>query len=285
MKYRNVLFGYRYDGGQIVIHEKNATVYKNICEAYINGKSLKSIADCLNEKGVEYVDGVSGWNKARIVRLISDKRYIGNEAYPAIILNETYDKVQSIKNQRSTQTETDRNDGIFRLTIAVKCPICGDIMIRQGKCRRKDASQWTCKNAECGKTINKNDDEFLSEITELMNRVIANPDIIVIQSDTQLDPNSEERNSEENIDGKSGGLNIDVRSIRKSLTESAASRYEEINSERSRTQLLKDIFKASENLSTFSSELLERTTTAIKLYSDGTIGLVFDNRQEIKKGD
>ena len=56
------------------------------------------------------------------------------------------------------QLEQADNDGIFQLPIAVKCPVCGDIIKRRCSRRKKGYSQWRCKNSECDNTINKNDD-------------------------------------------------------------------------------------------------------------------------------
>lgn len=274
VKYRNIPFGYQYADGEIVIHENNAEIYRSLCNAYITGRSFKCIADLLNEKNVAYNDGVAGWNKSRVARLVADKRYTGNETYPAIITNEVYAQMQEIKNQRNTQKQTNRSDGIFQLTIAVKCPICGDIIKRRCDRRKKEFSQWRCKNSECDNAINKNDDELLAEITKLLNTIIDNPDMIIIPSDMQPESYSEMKYERR--------LNADSRSEREKLTESAALRYREIKPDSSRTQMIKDIFTGSEKLTQFSSELLERTSTAIKLYNDGAVGIIFDNGQEIK---
>ena len=274
VKYRNIPFGYQYVDGKIVIHENNAETYRSLCNAYIKGGSLKGIADRLNEKNVAYNDGVAEWNKPRVARLIADKRYLGNETFPAIITNEVHTKIQTIKNQRNTQKLTNRNDGIFQLPIAVKCPVCGDIIKRRCSRRKKGYSQWRCKNSECDNTINKNDDELLADIIKLLNTVIDNPDMIIIPSDIQLESCSKIKDEK--------FLNADSCSEREKLTELAALRYRDIKSKSSRTQMIKDIFIASEKLTQFPSELLERTSTAIKLYNDGTIGIVLDNGQEIR---
>lgn len=89
-----------------------------------------------------------------------------------LLLSPDEKALQTIKNQRNTQKLTNRNDGIFQLPIAVKCPVCGDIIKRRCSRRKKGYSQWRCKNSECDNTINKNDDELLSDIIKLLNTVI-----------------------------------------------------------------------------------------------------------------
>ena len=81
MKIRAIPFGYKYDVGQIVVDETAACVVKEIFKQYINGNSLLNISSLLNNMNIEYRPGVVGWNKARIKRIIEDKRYLGKKAF------------------------------------------------------------------------------------------------------------------------------------------------------------------------------------------------------------
>ena len=68
---------------------QESEIVKRICESYLNGQSLLTIATWLNEEQIEYMPGVIGWNKARLKRIIEDERYLGKEPYPAILAEET----------------------------------------------------------------------------------------------------------------------------------------------------------------------------------------------------
>ncbi len=46
---------------------------------------MLKIAEKLNNSGVVYFQGQTGWNKARMKRIIEDRTYVGSEEYTAII--------------------------------------------------------------------------------------------------------------------------------------------------------------------------------------------------------
>ena len=84
MKHRNIPFGYHYENGIPAIQPAEAGTVKQIFDSYIQGQSLLNIAKKLNDEKAEYIPGVYGWNKARLMRIIDDSRYLGNDLYPAI---------------------------------------------------------------------------------------------------------------------------------------------------------------------------------------------------------
>ena len=100
MKIRNILFGYRYTEGKLVFHPTESEVMKEIYKAYLEGNSLLKLSERLNERQIEYMPGVVGWNKSRIMRLLSDQRYMGNEKYPALIDRKTYEAIQTLKDEK-----------------------------------------------------------------------------------------------------------------------------------------------------------------------------------------
>lgn len=77
--------------------------------------------------------------------------------------------------------------------------------------------------------------------------------------------------------------NIDREVVRNELMASAAFRYSKIDSTYSQAQLLKDTFAERNRSEIFSNEFLERTTDVIKLYRNGSVGLILENGQEIKR--
>ncbi|WP_337943078.1 recombinase family protein [Ruthenibacterium lactatiformans] len=90
MKIRNIPYGYQYENGRIVLAETDSQIVREICSDYLIGSSMLEISDQLNDRGVEYIPGVTRWNKGRIKRILEDRRYTGIELYPAIIDQETY---------------------------------------------------------------------------------------------------------------------------------------------------------------------------------------------------
>ena len=108
MKIRNIPFGYTMENGKIIFHPAESQVVQDIFSDYLGGQSLLKIAQSLNERQIEYMPGTTGWNKARLKRIIEDKRYIGNASYPPIIEQSIYDKAQAVRASRNTQKTLDQ---------------------------------------------------------------------------------------------------------------------------------------------------------------------------------
>lgn len=81
MNHRNIPFGYTMENGTVVINDAEAAIIRETAEQYLGGKSLRTIAELLTAKRVEYMPGKSDWNRSRIQRMIDDKRYIGENGY------------------------------------------------------------------------------------------------------------------------------------------------------------------------------------------------------------
>lgn len=131
MKTRNIPFGYTMENGKIIFHPTESQAVQDIFSDYLDGQSLLKIAQSLNERQVEYLSGTTGWNKARLKRIIEDKRYIGSDGYPPIIEQSIYDKAQAVRASRNTQKSLDRTADIFKLQLPVLCEKCGEPMQRK----------------------------------------------------------------------------------------------------------------------------------------------------------
>ena len=72
MKIRNIPFGWKYENGKKVLHEREADVLRNMYRDYIQGGSLAASVRLLEFLRIEYQDGKTGWNKSRVRRLLSE---------------------------------------------------------------------------------------------------------------------------------------------------------------------------------------------------------------------
>lgn len=119
MKNRTVLYGYSCVDGRITLHPQESVIVAEIFQKYLAGKSLLAIAEELNGKKIEYMRGITNWNKARLKRIIEDERYLGKGEYSRIIQEETYKAAQELKSVKNTQKGMDRNAAIFQINIPV----------------------------------------------------------------------------------------------------------------------------------------------------------------------
>lgn len=284
MKIRNMLYGYQCVDGKIEFHPQESVIMKEIFRVYTEGKSLLELSKWLNERKIEYMPGVVGWNKSRIMRLLEDKRYLGDDRYPELIDQDTYNTVQEMKYHRYDQKNLDRQSDIFQIGIPVRCPNCNGLMKRKVDIRRTDSTRWRCQNPECRASVAKKDESLFDEITKLLNTVITNPEIINIPTEKELEPSVERRRLNNEITRAFDSFQIDRTAVREMMIRYASMKYAELNSAVYRAQRLKDIFTAKQPLTAFSIEFLHSTTDEIMLYTDGSIGIVLENGQEIRKG-
>ena len=284
MKKRNILYGYQCIEGIIKLHPQEMAVVKEIFKAYTDGKSLLELSKWLDERQIEYMPGVIKWNKARIMRILEDKRYFGNDRYPALIEQGTYDTVREISYNRCDQKNTDRQADIFKLNIPVKCPSCNSILKRIVDNRWSTPPKWRCQNPNCKESIAITDEALLLAITEVLNTAIANPEMISIPTEKETVPSLELRKLNNEITRAFDSIQIDKDAVRRMMIQYASMKYAELDSAVSKAQRLKDIFIDSQPMTSFSVGFLERTTDEIMLYTDGSIGLILENGQEIRKG-
>lgn len=179
MKIRNIPFGYSYLDGKKVIETNESNIVKEIFNKYLIGESLNDIAESLNNRQIEYMTGVIAWNKGRLRHLLEDKRYIGENGYPYIIDEGTFKKANQLKYIKNTQKNTDRKSNIFNLNVPIICTDCGNLMHRFCTSRLKFRERWVCTNAKCKTLVIKSDTELLSDITDVINRLINNADALI----------------------------------------------------------------------------------------------------------
>ena len=84
-KIRYIPYGYTMRNGRTVISTEEAEIIQEIFKAYLDGASLKAIAEELTGRQIPYTQRTTTWDKARIARIIDNAKYIGTEEYDPII--------------------------------------------------------------------------------------------------------------------------------------------------------------------------------------------------------
>ena len=283
MKLRTVPYGYTYVEGELVLHPQESIMVTEIFQEYLVGKSLLKIAEELNEKRIEYRNGITDWNKARLKRILEDERYLGKDDYPIIIQEETYQKAQELKNVKNTQKNIDKKAALFQVNVPIRCPNCHNKMCRKFDHRFKNKVKWRCQSQTCKTIIPKEDTELVQDIIELLNKVIVNPEKLQPPIETNYEMSTELRILDNEITRLYDSINIDKEELEKKLLNYASLRYIELNGEVCKTQRLKDRFKEASPTETFPAELFDKTVKELNLYTDGSVGIVLMNDQEITK--
>ena len=110
MSIRRQPFGYQICGGRISVNSSEADIVKYIFRAYIGGASFNDIKSSLLNQPVAY-DADKAWNKNMIARILGDRRYVGTDVYPQILLCEDFEAAESIRTskiQADTRSESQR---------------------------------------------------------------------------------------------------------------------------------------------------------------------------------
>lgn len=281
MKNRNIPFGYKFEDGKIIISPDEHAILQRICSEYLDGRSLLQIANGLQTDKVEFAPGITTWNKARIMRIVDDNRYLGNSTYPQLIDEATLERMRSRKASRNTQSSTDRQSGIYLLKAPVICPACGEPMHRLQDARCKCTQKWVCR--QCNTQIKISDAVLMGEITELLNTLIGNPEMIRSPRQSHEEPSIEQRRLGNEIARTLEGYDFDKDALRKKLFQRADLCYQQTGNETYIENRLKCTLKQAENLDSFDAELTNKIVKQIRLSEDGSVKIILINDQEIRK--
>lgn len=281
MKNRNIPFGYRFDDGKIIINPDEQNTLQRICSEYLDGRSLLQIANGLESDKVEFAPGIITWNKARIMRIVDDDRYLGNATYPQIIDEATVERLRSRKTSRNTQTSTDRQSGIYLLKVPVVCPTCGEPMHRLQDTRCKCTQKWVCN--QCHIQIKKEDAELMENIIDLLNGLIQNPESIRSAQPRQAELSIEQRRLDNEIARTLEGYDFDKDALREKLYQRAALAYQQIGNEAYIESKLRCTLEQSEILDAFDAALTNKIAKLIRLAESGSVSIILINDQEIRK--
>lgn len=127
-------------------------------------------------------------NTARIMRLLDEKNTWVTPCIPPLD-NDTYEKIQRVKQSRNNQKNTDRKNGIYTLSLPICCAKCGVQLKRHINLHRAIPVRWYCKNPLCKTAITKSDESLLNDIVKLLNRMIEDPDKLKTPPNTEIESN------------------------------------------------------------------------------------------------
>lgn len=189
-KIRYIPYGYTMRNGRTVISTEEAEIIREIFKAYLDGASLKAIAEELTGRQIPYTQRTTTWDKARIARIIDNAKYIGTEEYAPIIDEDMYEAAVSLKTARQRNTCEKENDAIDLLRDFVRCDNCGQPMKRRVSMKHRIRESWNCTNDDCGIRVRISDTQLIETITVLINRVILNDHLLQPKPRKRYEPDA-----------------------------------------------------------------------------------------------
>ena len=189
----------------------------------------------------------------------------------------TYTLTSDTKHGRNTQRNTDKTQDIFKLTVPVRCPSCGDRMRRRHDSRCKCQERWTCENTACRLRIDISDAELLTALADLLGTVTA--DSITLPAKTPYEPSADVIRLNNEISRMLDAAEIDKTVLRSKMTERFRQKYKELGNGCCAIQRLKAEVGSTADI----VERLNRTVSEIRLYTDKTADIILLNGQSIRK--
>lgn len=190
-KIRYIPYGYTMRNGRTVISNEEAEVIREIFKAYLDGASLKAIAEELTGRQIPYTQKTTTWDKARIARIIDNAKYVGTEEYDPIIDEEMYEAAVSLKTSRQRNTCEKENDAIELLRGFVRCDCCGQPLKRRISAKHRIRESWNCTNDECGIRVRISDTQLMETLTVLINRIILNNHLLQPKPRKRYEPDAQ----------------------------------------------------------------------------------------------
>ena len=279
IKNRNIIYGYKFENGRIVIDDAEAEIVNQVFKEYVNGLSLLKISNLLIQKGIEYLPNQVKWSKNKIRRIIENKKYLGDDMYPRIVNTDIFNQANNIKDDRDTTKNTDHSNYIYKLKIPVLCSECDGQMKRRRQADKEITEKWTC--SECGHSVSILDIELIRKITNTLNYLILNPSLI--KSDSLSDKSIKTIKLENEINRMLEIADVDKNILQQKIFELAGLKYADLDSLSYITEQIKSEFESSDYLKDISLPLLMKTVKAIYLNANAEICLVLKNNQTIRK--
>ena len=276
LKNRYIPYGYTMENGDIVIEQNEAKTIRYIFETYIAGATLKDIADRLTAQQVVYSEKKTEWNKARVMRILDNVKYLGDETFPQIIDERLFAEAARQKTARQRTTPADSEQEIHVLKGYIVCGKCGCVMKRRVEKKCKYKERWYCSNPECDNNVHIRDTVILKKVQTLTMRMVED-DYTPEERKMPSTDTSDTLRIKSELEDELNRPNINAQRALELCIELVQTQYEGIQSI---PGIRANLNEGKENL----SQLLERTVDKIILYEDGAAELVTKSNIRIKEG-
>lgn len=175
MANRMIPFGYEIKNGVVEIVENEAETVRNIFAAYVKVKSLKDIAIDLSERKVMFYLDNCTWNKAKVLRILENEKYIGAQGYPKIMDNETFAKANIVRDKKGYESIKQSSITEY-LKSRLYCGNCGERLF--SKSCSGGSERWQC--AKRCKTYTVSKEKALHCFEYILNEVKRNPELLYV---------------------------------------------------------------------------------------------------------
>lgn len=238
-------FGYHIRNGKITVNSVEAGVVKTIFAEYLQGASFNKITEKLRNQAVPY-DTDKLWNKNMVARILGDRRYVGDNAYPQITSEADFIEAAAIRN------------GKFMPDI------------------RTDAQKLLRK------LCNQNPDGLIEQqVLCILNKLVESPDLIQSQAENMRANTSDLQNE---LEALLAIQPLNEKQAKELIFNIAANQYATIDNSEYETKRLRVMFAKTDAMQELDVNVLKNSVSEV-LITQFNIKLRLKNGQIIEMED
>lgn len=280
MNRKVTVYGYQFIDGMLQADEKQSRMVQEIFEVYNSGVPVSRLKDHI--EGLEI-------HRVKLSDMLSDKRYLGNEAFPQIINPELFEAVQKRKEERRKAIGKEQpylyHKEQFLLGDKMKCGECGSAYhcYKHGELRRWDCSKRLVK----GRVTCRNQHIQEEQIKELFMRAVGylekHPEQIRKITVYGSKRNTRLQAVEHEIELLKNGTSHNINELLELIYKKASLRYEDADDGGTAyyTKKIEDLiqqYKEQPEEKPFDKDLFDAIIEAITIYKDGRVVFTLKNR-------
>lgn len=126
MEQRHMPLGYRMVEGKITIVPEQAKLITELFRAYAQGASMYQLGKRLTEQGVLNANHKPVWNHGTVGKILENRKYLGDDFYPAILEQELFDAVQERRKEKSRELgRVMQPNSTGKRSVFANCLVCG----------------------------------------------------------------------------------------------------------------------------------------------------------------
>lgn len=275
-KNRYLPFGYHIQNGALCIKDAEATVVRQTFSDYQSGLSYRLIAEKLTAERVPYLENRTDWNKHMVKRMLENRRYCGENGFPAIIPASVSAAVTALIGQKNQMERVSHElDMIRRKAI---CGACGAKYTRDGRNPKYEA--WCC--AAEGRITPKRitDQALLNSVTAALNSIIADPSLLESPPMQPHQYSLDVTRTENQINRELEKSEVDSDYVKLLIFSCAAAKYDACPDREPEylTPHLRAVFEQEQPLEAFSPRLFEAAVRQVIIEPNGSLILRMNNK-------
>ena len=275
-------YGYCIKKGQNEIDQEECKILNQIYDMRIEEKSLSEIMLFLLDKEIPYSEESMAWNKAKLMRILEDKRYLGNEEFPQAISKEKFEAAQKIGALHKTNSQrSGATPEIKEIRHMITCGKCGNLMRRRYERQAvKQPIRWICQNADCKLLVPMGDTELLAGILKTLSQVKEDepngtssfyiPTNEILRQEKALLRRIDQSSPEE------------AEELQKIVRDLVIQKYMFCMDEKEESHRIYALVREAEEQDAFNVELVKQTVLQIVLGPEDNIGLLLKDRRNIQ---